>query len=215
MVGFVGETFISAFAVTFITFFFLKERGLLLKGLLLFLPAKYEESLKGILASIKRLLRRYFVGIFIQTTLVGCLITLGFSIIGVSFNHAAAIGVMCGLLNVIPYVGPLIGFILGLLVGSIVYLQTPLAMDFLFYLLSIGIVHAIVNLVDNVVFQPLIFSNSVMAHPLEIFIVILMAGFAFGIVGMFLAIPVYTILRVIAREFFSQYKIVREITGRM
>ena len=215
MLGFVGGTFISAFSITFILFFFLKEQGLLLKGLLLFIPVKYEENVKNTLASIKRLLRRYFIGILIQTSLICILVTTGFLLIGMSFNHAAAIGVLCGMLNVIPYVGPLIGFILGLVIGSVVYLHTPLGMGFLFYLLLICIVYGTIQLIDNVVFQPVIFSNSVMAHPLEIFIVILMAGFAFGIVGMFLAIPVYTILRVIAREFFSQYKIVREITGRM
>ena len=215
MVGFVGGTFITAFSVTFILFFFLKEKDLLLNGLLLFIPAKYEESLGNMLSSIKRLLRRYFVGILIQTTLVGILVTTGFSIIGISFNHAAAIGVLCGLLNVIPYVGPLIGFFLGLIIGSVVYIHSPLEMGFLFYLLLICIVYGTIQLIDNIIFQPVIFSNSVKAHPLEIFIVILMSGYAFGIVGMFLAIPVYTILRVIAREFFSQYRIVQKITGRM
>ena len=215
MVGFVGGTFITAFSVTFILFFFLKESGLLLNGLLIFISPKHEESLRNTLSSINKLLRRYFVGILIQTSLIGILVTTGFSIIGIGFNHAAAIGVICGLLNVIPYVGPLIGFFLGLIIGSVVYIHSPLEMGFLFYLLLICIVYGTIQLIDNIVFQPVIFSNSVKAHPLEIFIVILMSGYAFGIVGMFLAIPVYTILRVIAREFFSQYRIVQKITGQM
>ena len=215
MLGFVGGAFISLFAITFITFFFLKEKELLIKGLLLFVPSKYEEGIINTLESIKKLLRRYFVGILIQTTLVGILITTGLTVSGISFNHAAAIGVISGLLNIIPYVGPLIGLFLGLITGSIFYLQMPLAMGFPMFLLLIASVYLIVNLIDNIVFQPFIFSNSVYAHPLEIFIVILMAGFAMGIVGMFLAIPVYTILRVIAREFFSHYKIVQKITGKM
>ncbi|MCL2072970.1 MAG: AI-2E family transporter [Marinilabiliaceae bacterium] len=215
MLGFVGGTFVFLFAITFVSFFFLKEKELLIKGLLLFVPSKYEDGIINALDSIKKLLRRYFIGILIQTTLVGLLITFGLRIIGISFNHSAAIGVISGLLNIIPYVGPLIALLLGLIIGSIFYLQMPLAMGFVTFLLLIATVYLIVNLLDNIVFQPFIFSNSVYAHPLEIFIVILMAGFAVGIVGMFLAIPVYTILRVIAREFFSQYKIVQKITGKM
>jgi len=215
MIGFVGGTFVTAFSITFITFFFLKEKGLGFKGLMLFVPAKYEENLKNAIESIKKLLRRYFVGILIQTTLIGILITSGFFLIGVSFNHAVAIGFICGLLNVIPYIGPLIGFVLAILTGSIIYLQMPLEIGFLLYLLLICIMYAIVQLLDNIIFQPVIFSNSVKAHPLEIFIVILMAGYSIGIVGMILAIPVYTIIRVIAREFFSQYKIVQRITEKM
>ena len=215
MVGFVGGTFVSAFSITFVTFFFLKEKGLAFKGLMVFVPSKYEENLKNAMESIKRLLRRYFIGILIQSTLIAILITSGFSIIGISFNHAAAIGVICGLLNVIPYVGPLIGFFLGLVIGSIFYFQNPLEMSFLIFLSLICIVYATVQLIDNIVFQPVIFSTSVMAHPLEIFIVIMMAGYSMGIVGMFVAIPVYTVLRVMAREFFSQYKVVQKITGKM
>ena len=215
MLGFVGGTFVAAFSITFVTFFFLKEKGLAFKGLMIFVPSKYEENLKNAIESIKRLLRRYFIGILIQTTLIAILITSGFFIIGINFNHAAAIGVICGLLNVIPYVGPLIGFFIGLITGSIFYLQNPLEMSFLIYLLLICIVYATVQLTDNIVFQPVIFSTSVMAHPLEIFIVILMAGYSMGIVGMFIAIPVYTVLRVIAREFFSQYNVVQKITRKM
>jgi hypothetical protein len=75
------------------------------------------------------------------------------------------------------------------------------------------LVEAITHLIDNVVFQPVIFSNSVRAHPLEIFVVILAAGFAEGIPGMILGIPTYTVIRVFAREFFYNFKAVQKITS--
>ena len=77
------------------------------------------------------------------------------------------------------------------------------------------LVEAVTHLIDNIVFQPIIFSNSVKAHPLEIFIVVLVAGFAAGIPGMLLGIPAYTVIRVFAREFFYGFKAVQRITSSL
>lgn len=215
VVEFFGGIFIAAFSITFITFFFLKEEGLLIGGILVFVPARHEDSIRHALISIRYLLRRYLVGILIQTTLMGTIVTSGFSILGIGFSHAAVIGLFSGLMNIIPYLGPLIGATFGISVGTLVYLQLSMEMTFLSFLGGMILVYVTAQLVDNMLFQPLIFSNSVKAHPLEIFIVILSAGYLSGIVGMFLAIPVYTILRVIAREFFNKYEVVMRLTDRM
>jgi predicted PurR-regulated permease PerM len=69
-----------------------------------------------------------------------------------------------------------------------------------------------VQVIDNILFQPLIYASSVLAHPLEIFIVLLIAGSVAGILGMFLAIPAYTVIRVIAKEFFNNFKLVKRLT---
>jgi predicted PurR-regulated permease PerM len=212
---FFGGVFIAAFSITFITFFFLKEEGLLIGGILLFVPQKHEAGIRHALLSIRYLLRRYFLGILIQTTLVGTIVTTGFSILDVGFNHAVIIGIISGLMNIIPYLGPLIGAFFGISVGTLVYLQLPLQYSFLSFFGGMILVYVIVQLMDNMLFQPLIFSNSVKAHPLEIFIVILSAGYLAGILGMFFAIPVYTIIRVIAREFFDKYEVVQKLTDRM
>lgn len=212
---FFGGIFIAAFSISFITFFFLKEEGLLIGGILVFVPDRYEDSIRHALFSIRYLLRRYLVGILIQTSLMGTIVTTGFSIIGVEFNHAAVIGLFSGLMNIIPYLGPLIGATFGISVGTLVFLQLPLEMTFFSFFGSMLLVFITAQLIDNMFFQPLIFSNSVKAHPLEIFIVILIAGYLSGIVGMFLAIPVYTILRVIAHEFFNKYEAVKRLTDRM
>jgi predicted PurR-regulated permease PerM len=75
-----------------------------------------------------------------------------------------------------------------------------------------AIVFISVQIIDNILFQPLIYSSSVKAHPLEIFLVIMAAGSLAGVLGMFLAIPTYTIIRVIAKEFFDNMKLVRKLT---
>lgn len=212
---FFGGVLIAAFSITFITFFFLKEEGLLIGGILVFVPARHETSIRHALLSIRYLLRRYFVGILIQTTLMGTIVTTGMSILGIGFNHAAVIGLFSGLMNIIPYLGPLIGAFFGISVGTLIYLQLPLELAFLSFLGGMLLVYVTAQLIDNMFFQPMIFSNSVKAHPLEIFIVILSAGYLSGILGMFLAIPVYTIIRVIAREFFDKYELVKKLTERM
>ncbi len=210
--GTVGELFIGFFAVSFITFFFLKDSTMFRDAILLLVPTDMEEKVSKILDSISYLLRRYFLGIVLEMILVGSLYTLGLTIIGLEFNHAVIIGLFCGLFNIIPYVGPWIGVTIGLMIGLAIHVH----MDFMSYTLPLlgwmAVAFLSVKVLDDVLFQPLIYSSSVKAHPLEIFLVILAAGSLGGIIGMVLAIPIYTILRVIAKEFFDNLKIVRKIT---
>ena len=182
---------------------------------MLFIPNHFEEGIKHVLASIKTLLRRYFIGIIIQVTLISVVVSLGLLLVGLELQHAIIIGLFSGFVNVIPYMGPLIGAFFGFLVALVVYVQMAVPPEFMHYMFGVLLVFIIVQLLDNIVFQPFIFSASVRAHPLEIFILILMAGYMSGIIGMFLAIPVYTIIRVIAREFFFNYKLVQKLTEKI
>ena len=210
--SFLGNIFVALFSISFITFFFLKDERLFVNGIILVVPAKHEEGTHHAMSSIKRLLMRYFIGIFLQITCIIILVTIGLTIVGLGFDKALVIGLMVGLFNVIPYLGPYIGAFLGLLLG----IANNLDLDFYSHLLPMlgymMIVFITVQVIDNVLFQPLIYGTSVMAHPLEIFLVILAAGFLAGIVGMILAIPTYTVFRVIAKEFFNQYKVIKKLT---
>ncbi len=213
--GILGNIFIAAFAISFITFFFLKDRGLLNDGILLFVPDKYLERTTHILKSIKKLLTRYFIGIIIQISGIIILVSIGLTIIGIDFSDALVIGLVVGLMNIIPYLGPLIGATLGLVLGLATNLDLVFYSELLPLLGYMTIVFIIVQVIDNVVFQPFIYSSSVNAHPLEIFLVIMIAGSLFGITGMILAIPSYTILRVIAKEFFNNLKVVKKLTEKI
>ena len=139
--------------------------------------------------------------------------TLGFTLIlGINFKVSLIISLFSGILNVIPYVGNIIGYIFAVIYLYITNMNLDFYNEFIPLMVYMTIIYYIVQLIDNILFQPLIYARSVKAHALEIFLVILMAGSVGGILGMFLAIPAYTILRVIANEFFSQYKVVNEIT---
>ncbi len=215
LAGLLGNIFIAAFSISFITFFFLKDPGLLYNAILILIPDKYQEQTKHILASIKKLLTRYFIGILVQITGIITLVSIGLTIIGIAFSDALLIGLVVGLMNIIPYLGPIIGACLGLILGLATHLYLPFYSELLPLLGYMTIVFIIVQVVDNVFFQPVIYSSSVNAHPMEIFLVIMMAASLFGITGMILAIPSYTILRVIAKEFFNNLKVVKKLTEKI
>jgi len=207
--------FIAAFSISFITFFFLKEESLFFEGLITLFPEKYEQQIVHALTSVVQLLRRYFIGIIIQSFFIMTLDTIGLMIVGVKFNTAIVIGLVAGILNVIPYVGPLTGAIMGVIIGVATNLQLDFTTQLLPMIGYILMVFVVTRIIDDVVFQPLIYSSSVNAHPLEIFIVILIAGSIAGILGMLLAIPAYTVIRVFAKEFFNKFRVVEKLTRKI
>jgi predicted PurR-regulated permease PerM len=212
IVGTVGDIFIAIFAISFISFFFLKDNKLLMRGILSLVSARKEEQVKHAILKIIKLLSRYFMGLMMEVTAIIILVTLGLWAVGIAFQHAIVIGLVAGFLNVIPYVGPLIGMAFGSVIAIATELTGEIPDNLLILFIAVISVFLIVQLIDNFVLQPFIYSNSVNASPLEIFIVILMAGTVGGIGGMILAIPIYTILRVIAKETLSQFKFVKQLT---
>lgn len=205
-----GNIFVTLFAVVFISFFFLKDKDMFKNLILILSPTQYEDSVRRILHESKRLLSRYFIGIMIQVFIIVTLVTIGMSILGV--ENAILIGFIAGLFNIIPYVGPIVGAAVGMLIGITTNVSAADFTGILPLLGKMSIVYAAVQALDNLVMQPLIFSKSVNAHPIEIFVVILIAGNLGGVAGMIVAIPVYTILRIVLREFFAEFKIVKKLT---
>jgi predicted PurR-regulated permease PerM len=213
LIGILGNVIIAIFSITFITFFFLKDQRLFFESILMWVPDKYVDNVTRALYSIKKLLTRYFIGIVIQSTCIIILVTIGMTIAGIDVQQALVMGLIIGILNVIPYAGPWIGLAIAITMGIASHITqdfSTVVVPLVYYMI---LVEAITHLIDNIVFQPVIFSNSVRAHPLEIFIVVLAAGFAAGIPGMILGIPAYTVIRVFAREFFYNFKPVQKITS--
>jgi len=214
-----GDIFVATFSISFITYFFLRDKGMLKSLIELVIPNKFIDSVIHVITSINTLLVRYFIGIILEVILVMLLITIGLSIIGFKLNNAMVVALFVGVLNVIPYLGPIIGAILGLLIGISTKLAENINLDFYSDLLPVAglmlLVFISVQIIDNAVFQPLIYSSSVKAHPLEIFIIILVGGNIAGILGMVLAVPTYTIIKVILKEFFNNYELVKKFTSRL
>lgn len=210
LVSGLGSFSIGLFSVLFISFFFLKDSKLFENGLLTFIPDQKESKWKDSSTKIKDLLSRYFVGLIFQILILFIIYSIGLSIVGV--KSAIVIAFLCALLNLIPYVGPIVGIVLMLTLT----LTSNLGMSFSEVMLPkafwVFIVFAIGQLIDNFISQPVIFSRSVKSHPLEIFLVILTAGILFGIAGLIVAVPAYTALKVILKAFLSENKIVKKLT---
>ncbi len=210
VLGTIGSFTIGLFSVLFISFFFLKDSRIIESGLMVFVADNKEMRLKNSIEKIKDLLSRYFLGLVLQILILFIIYTIFLLILGV--HNAVVIAFLCALLNLIPYIGPLIsGFLIMLLT-----MTNFLGMDFQTVILPktiwVMVGFIIGQLVDNFFSQPFIFSSSVKSHPLEIFLVIVICGLIFGVVGMIVAVPLYTAIKVILKEFLSENKIVRSLT---
>ena len=210
----VAGTAVGIFSTVFISFFFIKDEALFGKIVGAIVPDRIEESVGKTVLDIERLLSRYFVGLTIEVLGVMLLDFIGLTLIArIGVNYAIGIAFIAGILNVIPYVGPLLGDVIGIVLCVILKFGAGVGLDVNIWIFAL-IVFAIMQgtqLVDNFVYQPLIYSTSIRANPLEIFIVLLIAGRIGGIVGILLAIPAYTVIRVIASRFFYKYKPIRRL----
>ena len=210
----VASTVIGVFSIVFISFFFIKDEALFGKIVGALVPDRIEESVGKTILDIEMLLSRYFVGLTIEVMGVMLLDFLGLWLIArIGVNYAIGIAFIAGILNVIPYVGPLIGDVIGIGLCLILKYGAGVGLDvnvWIFILIVFAIMQG-TQFVDNFIYQPLIYSTSIRANPLEIFIVLLIAGHVGGVVGMLVAIPSYTVIRVIASRFFYKYKPVRRL----
>ena len=205
-----GSFSIGLFSVLFISFFFLKDSKLFEEGIMTFVPDAKEARSKVSFNKIKDLLSRYFVGLVFQILILFIIYTIVLLIFGI--NNAIVIAFLCALLNLIPYVGPMVSGVLMILLTMSSNLGESFSNVILPKTIYIMIGFIIAQLVDNFFSQPFIFSKSVKSHPLEIFLIIIIAGILFGVVGMIVAIPSYTALKVILKEFLSHNKIVKQLT---
>lgn len=214
--SFVTSLGVGLFSVVFIGFFFIKDDGLFTNIICALVPDKHEKTTEKAIADIGHLLSRYFIGVMIEIMGVALINFLGLWLIArLGFNAAIGIAFLTGILNIIPYVGPLLGGALGTLLGLIIKYSSivPIGLDVNFWLFT-GILIAIfcfTQLIDNFLYQPVIYSTSIKSKPLEIFIVLLIVGHIGGPVGMIVAIPCYTVVRVIAFRFFRHIKAIRRL----
>lgn len=211
--GNIASTIIGIFSVLFISFFLLLDESLIARSVLVFSKSGDEDKFKRILIKTNELLSRYFIGLVLQISLLALFYTVLLLYIGI--NDAVAVAIICAFLNIVPYLGPLIGWGLMLLVIVSNNLGADFSTGLLPLLISASGGYALAQIFDNFISQPVIFGHSVRSHPLEIFVVILIGGFVFGIPGMILAVPTYTALKVISKEFLSEYKIVQRLTKNM
>ncbi|RUA10660.1 MAG: AI-2E family transporter [Flavobacteriia bacterium] len=205
-----GSISMGLFSVLFILFFFLKDKDLLHQFFLAITPDGKEQRLMNSLNKINKLLSRYFIGLIIQIAILFTIYSI--ILLASGIESALVIAFLAAILNIIPYVGPLIGGILMLTLTMTSNLEYDFQTVILPTTLWVFVGYIVAQMIDNFFSQPIIFSKSVKSHPLEIFLIIIIGGLTFGIAGMIIAVPTYTALKVIFNEYYSDNQVVKQLT---
>jgi len=212
LITFTGKFFFNLFAILFLSFFFLYDVTMLPRFILLLVPEHYGEQTRNVMLKSKALLSRYFIGLIINVLVMIASYAIVLSIMGV--RGALVIAFFGGIVNIIPYIGPIIGVITGTLLGVTGVISAGFYGSIVSIAIKIILSMFLVIILDNVVYGPLIQGKSVKAHPVEIFLVIIAAGSIGGIPGMITAVPGYAFLRIVASEFLSQFRLVQKMSEK-
>ena len=200
---------ISLWLITPLVFLILLfDDGKLKKSFVHAVPNQYFEMTLTILDNINEALGRYLRGTFLECTLVGLCFTIFLSLIGLDMQWAATIGIIAGLANAIPFLGPAIGLLVGM-VYAIMAEDVSSVLPFINsenLLLAILVVVAIVQLADNAIFQPYVLGNAVDLHPLTVILGVMGGAVIFGFAGMLFAVPVIMVVKVIISTLFRQFR---------
>jgi predicted PurR-regulated permease PerM len=212
IISFTGTFFFNLFSIVFLSFFFLQDNKMLPRFILLITPERYDDQIKNVMSKSRDLLSRYFIGLIIQ--IMANIITYSLALYIVGVKSPLVIGFFTGIIIIVPYLGGIISMIMGIILGVTGVISTG---DFAMIMpMAIKIILAmfVVQTIDNNVFAPLIQGKSVKAHPVEIFLVVIAAASFGGILGMIVAVPAYGFIKIVAREFLSNFRIIRHISEK-
>ncbi len=198
-----ADIFYAILVVPFAAFFFLKDGSKIRRDLLRLVPNKYFETTLTLLDKIELRLSLYFRSVLLQSILVALSSWATLSIAGL--NNSLSVGIAVGLANTIPYFGPVLGYILSVIISII---ETG---DFSLVIVCLLAIF-VVQMLDNLVFQPFLFSRSADMHPVAILFIILVGAETAGILGMLVAIPIATIIKITINQIswsFNNYQVFR------
>lgn len=196
--------FFGMFAVFFITFFFIKDDIRLENVIKVFFSDSQLMRITAVSNKINHLLSRYFIGILVKTFIMTILLYILFAIFGI--KSALLLALIGAITNIIPYLGPILGAVICGIFAIINCIGLGAYGDIFPAIIKIILAFVGANAVDNMVLGPLIYSQSIKAHPVEVFLVTILGGRVAGMAGMILGIPVYTILRIIVIEIYNSIK---------
>ncbi len=156
--------------------------------LLSWIPDRWRSDIVGLMIEMDNSLGSFIRGQLLISAIVGILIAIGLSIMGVDF--ALIIGLIAGIFNIVPYFGPVIGA-----VPAVVFalLKSPLSAVY------VVILFAVVNQVESSIISPNILGEHVGLHPVTVIFSIISGGYLFGFLGVILAVPVTSIVKVTLR----------------
>ncbi len=209
VISITGSFFFNVFSILFLSFFFLYDHSMMPRLLLLIVPEKYEDQTRSIMLKSKKLLSRYFIGMIIQ--ILANILTYSVALVIVGVEGALVIAFFAGIIIIIPYIGGIIAVITGVLLGLTGVISAGNYDQIWPMAIKIAVAMLVVQLIDNNVFQPFIQGKSVKAHPVEIFLVVIAAAGMGGIPAMVVAVPAYGFLKIVATEFLSNFRLIKEM----
>lgn len=182
------DTLLNTILIPIYTFLILLYRNLFIKFLSKMVPKSKEHILKDILTQIKTVIQSYIVGLLIEMGIVGTLTTVGLMLLGV--EYAVLLGVITAILNLIPYIGILVALV-------VTILATLVNSSELSVIMGAIVLSVFVQFIDNNILVPKIIGNKVRINALVSIVGVIIGGAIAGVAGMFLAIPMIAILKVI------------------
>jgi predicted PurR-regulated permease PerM len=209
VISFTGTFFFNLFSIVFLAFFFLKDSKMLPRFILLVTPEKYEEQIRNVMDKSRTLLSRYFIGLIIQ--IFANIVTYSLALYIVGVPSPLVIGFFTGIIIIIPYLGGIISMIMGVIIGITGVISTGDYAMIMPMTIRILVAMFVVQTIDNNIFAPMIQGKSMKAHPVEIFLVVIAAASVGGIAGMIVAVPAYGFIKIVAREFLSNFRIFRQV----
>ncbi len=181
------------------------------KSFIKMVPNRYFEMSLKIIDRISDQISAYIRGTFMAATIVGILSIIALqtvcSVFGMPHNYVILVGIIAGVFNLIPFIGPIIGALSGILLFILSVdpidpnnLESASFVIRYYHIIFIGLAFGAVQLIDNLLTSPLIISDSVGLHPMFVIIVVLIGGYSLNILGMIIAVPFAAILKVIVEE---------------
>ncbi|MEI6888697.1 MAG: AI-2E family transporter [Bacteroidales bacterium] len=213
LLTFTGTFFFNLFSVLFISWFLLYDLSAIHKFIIKMMPKDYKSDTEGFLTQSQSLISRYLLGIILDTLAIMISYAIVLSLLGV--KGAIVIAVLAGFLNVIPYIGPVIGVISGIMIGltSCISAGVFVGLDIIAIKIGLGMLGVII--LDNIFYDPFIQGKSIQAHPLEIFLVIMAGEIMGGVAAMIVIIPVYGVMKILVTRYLHHFPQIQKIENRI
>ncbi len=192
VVGIIGDIVMT---MPVILYYLLKDGNKVIPFVTRMFPTRSQHKISVMLNEMNQQVSSYIRGQITVAICVGFTYIIGYTLIGLPYG--VTIGMIAGLLTIIPYLGSIIGLTPALIIGFVT--NPTLA-------LHVFLVFVIEQLIESRVLQPLILGSSLKMHPVTILIILLAAGKMFGLVGLLIAVPVYAVVKVFITHFFAWYK---------
>jgi predicted PurR-regulated permease PerM len=183
--------------IPLIGFFLLKDNARLRKSFFALVPNRYFEIAIVTLHKIDEIVGKYMRAMFYEITVVGILSSIFLTSMGVSYG--ILIGFMAGFANIIPYFGPLMGILFAVI--SILLAGNP---PILILYIIIGM--EAIQVIDNNLVYPFVVGTTINMHPLLVFMTVLAGGWAWGIIGMLVSVPVVYLIYGVMKELYTNLK---------